>query len=120
MNNQFLQMYLSKFGYMEEANKDMRTASLLHPSAVSNAIAEFQRFAGLNETGELDNTTIEWMHKPRCGVKDIVGHGHARKKRYALQGKFRFCPHLWRHLLRKGGNNSEKLSLQGADGGSKI
>ena len=48
---------------------------------------QFQAFAGLPQTGELDQKTVKLMNTPRCGVKDIVGEGAtARKKRYALQG----------------------------------
>ena len=56
-------------------------------------IMEFQQFAGLDQTGELDETTVKMMNMPRCGVKDKVGmnmnnHTHTRRaKRYALQGK---------------------------------
>ena len=82
-------MYLMKYGYMDEVSSSPRSASLLHPDVMRNSIAEFQRFAGLAETGDLDDVTLEWMQKPRCGVKDLVGHGATakRKKRYALQGK---------------------------------
>ncbi len=50
-----------------------------------------QAFAGLEQTGELDDETVELMNTPRCGVSDVVGHGSEagskrRKKRYALQG----------------------------------
>nr|CAI5828038.1 unnamed protein product [Callosobruchus analis] len=37
-------------------------------------------------SGELDATTKEAMTLPRCGVKDKVGTGDNRAKRYALQG----------------------------------
>lgn len=37
-------------------------------------------------TGKLDSQTIEAMSLPRCGVKDKVGTGDNRAKRYALQG----------------------------------
>ena len=48
-----------------------------------------QAFAGLNQTGQLDNQTLTMMNMPRCGVKDKVGFGtNARRKRYALQGKY--------------------------------
>jgi matrix metalloproteinase-14 (membrane-inserted) len=37
--------------------------------------------------GELDDHTLEQMQLPRCGVKDKVGTGDNRAKRYALQGE---------------------------------
>ena len=45
---------------------------------------DFQSFAGLTVTGDLDPVTVELMGTPRCGVRDIVGHGATakRKKRY--------------------------------------
>ncbi|XP_017735605.1 PREDICTED: matrix metalloproteinase-24-like [Rhinopithecus bieti] len=47
-----------------------------------------QQFYGIPVTGVLDQTTIEWMKKPRCGVPD---HPHLsrrrRNKRYALTGQ---------------------------------
>ncbi|XP_032714699.1 matrix metalloproteinase-24 isoform X3 [Lontra canadensis] len=47
-----------------------------------------QQFYGIPVTGVLDQTTIEWMKKPRCGVPD---HPHSsrrrRNKRYALTGQ---------------------------------
>lgn len=51
------------------------------------AIEDFQNFAGLNVTGDLDDETLKLMSLPRCGVKDKVGFGSDnRSKRYALQG----------------------------------
>ncbi|KAG7166174.1 Stromelysin-3-like [Homarus americanus] len=46
--------------------------------------------AGLEETGELDEPTVNMMNVPRCGVKDGGGgsskNDHSRRKRYTLQG----------------------------------
>ncbi|KAL1140593.1 hypothetical protein AAG570_000523 [Ranatra chinensis] len=59
----------------------------MSPDTFSNAVKDFQSFAGLNVTGELDNETLTTMTLPRCGVKDKVGFGSdSRAKRYALQG----------------------------------
>ena len=54
---------------------------------IKTGVKDFQAFAGLAQTGELDPPTVELMRTPRCGVKDIIGHGAtARRKRYVLQG----------------------------------
>lgn len=37
--------------------------------------------------GDIDEETYKVMTLPRCGVKDKVGPGFGRSKRYALQGK---------------------------------
>jgi matrix metalloproteinase-14 (membrane-inserted) len=77
-------LYLQRFGYMNES----AAANLISEKTYSNAVMEFQRFAGINETGILDEQTIEMMNSPRCGNKDKVGHSEdaKRRKRYALQG----------------------------------
>ena len=78
-----------QYGYLElpisKPTPDTRSANLLSQDAVQEYIREFQSFAGLPQTGELDTDTKMMMNKPRCGVKDVVGHS-ARTKRYALQG----------------------------------
>lgn len=50
------------------------------------SIQDFQSFAGLNVTGEMNEETVETMSLPRCGVRDKIGHDARRRKRYALQG----------------------------------
>jgi len=82
-------LYLMKFGYMEHG--DGETAAFTSPEDIKTqmkvAITNFQTFAGLKPTGRMDKQTKILMNTPRCGMKDIVGHGsYARKKRYVLQG----------------------------------
>jgi len=79
--------YLMKYGYIHE-DENSNTAALLSANGVKSAIKDFQAFAGLNQTGDLDDTTVKLMNTPRCGVTDIVGKGATarRRKRYALQG----------------------------------
>merc|ERR1719400_2866128 len=85
--------YLAKFGYIK-ASTSGKTAAL---QSLDSAIADFQAFAGLEQTGELDEETVKMMHTPRCGVKDFVEededtprmrlrNSRRRGKRYALQG----------------------------------
>ena len=84
-----------KYGYMDHHHPhDGRSAKLLSPDGLKNYIMDFQGFAGLNQTGVLDDETVKMMNMPRCGVKDSVGSGsddhgqgrRRRRKRYALQG----------------------------------
>ncbi|XP_042226891.1 matrix metalloproteinase-16-like [Homarus americanus] len=80
-------LYLTRFGYMDPKVTNPESGSLISGETVRDSIMEFQAFAGLDQTGELDDETIEMMNTPRCGVKDKIGFGaNARKKRYALQG----------------------------------
>lgn len=52
-----LQMYLKKFGYLEDS-AGQETSALRAQEVVSNAIKDFQRFAGLNETGNCATINI--------------------------------------------------------------
>ena len=82
-------LYLSNYGYIQPDNG---TQALVTEDTikeyVKSAVKDFQAFAGLEQTGELDPVTVELMETPRCGVRDIIGHGATarRKKRYVLQG----------------------------------
>ena len=80
-------MYLMKYGYMDVPRGVQKSAPLMSQDGLRDYIKEFQSFAGLPQTGDLDGNTVKLMNTPRCGVKDIVGKGlTTRKKRYALQG----------------------------------
>ncbi|KAM7344269.1 matrix metalloproteinase 1 isoform 2-T4 [Cochliomyia hominivorax] len=81
------EIYLSQFGYLPASARNTANGGLLDANTWVKAVQDFQSFAGLNATGELDEETMELMSLPRCGVRDKVGFGNDnRSKRYALQG----------------------------------
>uniref|UniRef100_A0A1Q3FMU4 Putative matrix metalloproteinase n=1 Tax=Culex tarsalis TaxID=7177 RepID=A0A1Q3FMU4_CULTA len=81
------ELYLSQFGYLSAKFRNPTSGNLLDKDTWEKAIMDFQSFAGLNVSGELDPETMELMSLPRCGVRDKVGFGtDSRSKRYALQG----------------------------------
>ena len=67
-NQHLAEDYLAKFGYLKSSSSG-KTAAL---RSIDSAVKEFQAFAGLRQTGELDKETVEMMEMPRCGVKDIL------------------------------------------------
>lgn len=78
---------MSQFGYLPPSARNPTSGGLIDASTWTKAIMDFQGFAGLNATGELDEETMQLMSLPRCGVRDKVGFGtDSRSKRYALQG----------------------------------
>ena len=96
-------LYLSKYGYI--ANNDGKASQVKEENIkdfIKSAVKDFQAFAGLNQTGELDPITVELMGTPRCGVRDRgleeedeeKGGRSRRKKRYVLQGSRWQTKHL--------------------------
>ncbi|XP_014823380.1 PREDICTED: matrix metalloproteinase-16-like isoform X1 [Poecilia mexicana] len=92
-----VEAWLQRYGYLPPADPRMsvlRSARVMH-----TAIAAMQRRYGLNVTGNLDSNTIDdntirWMKRPRCGVPDELGGASrfsVRKRRYALTGQ------KWQH-----------------------
>ena len=78
---------LYKFGYLSSPIS-VRSSNL---ETTENAIAKFQAFAGITKTGELNDETVEYMRKRRCGVRDIgdgengVGHKDIKGMQYKDQ-----------------------------------
>ena len=62
------QDYLTKFGYLKDKSSD-QVASLV---SIDSAVRDFQAFAGLEQTGVMDEETMVMMRTPRCGVKDVI------------------------------------------------
>jgi hypothetical protein len=66
------QKYLQEFGYL--------TTPIPTPAEVRNALLVFQDMAGLPNTGELDEPTLEEMQQPRCGNDDLSRAAQRRKR----------------------------------------
>ncbi|XP_030641080.1 matrix metalloproteinase-9 [Chanos chanos] len=56
--------YLKRFGYINTLEKSGLQSQ-------SKALMKMQKQLGLEETGELDQATINAMNQPRCGVPDV-------------------------------------------------
>uniref|UniRef100_A0A3B3DV35 Matrix metallopeptidase 15a n=1 Tax=Oryzias melastigma TaxID=30732 RepID=A0A3B3DV35_ORYME len=84
----FLQAWLRQFGYLSQVSRQMST--MQSAQILSRAIADMQRFYGLEVTGEMDPATTAAMRRPRCGLPDRrpeEAEDRARRKRYALTGQ---------------------------------
>ena len=65
-------------------------------SYIKDAVKDFQSFAGLSVTGELDPVTVELMGTPRCGVRDKeeTSESDGMKSSFVLQGSRWQIKHL--------------------------
>jgi hypothetical protein len=89
-----VQRYLALYGYFDSgvhARYGMTAQGAVQPPAefgefedrTRQALEAFQRFFGLELTGEVDDATVEAMHLPRCDRPDV---GSAALGSYVLQG----------------------------------
>lgn len=91
--------YLLAFGYLELPGMNMESEieedenREVTPCHLQNALAEFQKFNGLDVTRKLDKATYQKLKVPRCGVPDDI-----RNKRNKRQE-----PRSKRHVLRRRG-----------------
>ncbi|POI26946.1 hypothetical protein CIB84_009304 [Bambusicola thoracicus] len=61
--------YLLRFGYIQEGDTKRSSKHV----SLAKALRRMQKQLGLEETGELDASTLEAMRAPRCGVPDVGG-----------------------------------------------
>ena len=61
--------FLKHYGYLEDTEVTREDSSNELSNVVIEAIVKFHAHNGLEETGLLDEATLEEMMKPRCGFK---------------------------------------------------
>ncbi|KTG46396.1 hypothetical protein cypCar_00003989 [Cyprinus carpio] len=66
-DKQLADEYLQRYGYIDVLQKSGLQAVV----STSKALKQLQKQLGLEETGSLDQPTIDAMKQPRCGVPDI-------------------------------------------------
>uniref|UniRef100_A0AAQ6A7C7 Matrix metalloproteinase-9 n=1 Tax=Amphiprion ocellaris TaxID=80972 RepID=A0AAQ6A7C7_AMPOC len=69
-DSELAENYLKKFGYMDTLHRSGFQSMV----STSKALKRMQRQMGLEETGELDKSTLEAMKQPRCGVPDVANY----------------------------------------------
>uniref|UniRef100_A0A7N8XJY7 Matrix metalloproteinase-9 n=1 Tax=Mastacembelus armatus TaxID=205130 RepID=A0A7N8XJY7_9TELE len=62
--------YLKKFGYLDTEQRSGFQSMV----STAKALKKMQRQLGLEETGKLDESTVEAMKRPRCGVPDVANY----------------------------------------------
>ncbi|XP_058466558.1 matrix metalloproteinase-2-like [Malaya genurostris] len=100
-----VQNYLMEFGYLPKSN--IETGNLRTMDQLKQAVRQFQSFANLNPTGDINRETLELMRKPRCGAPDLPNspdfqpsnslhpqhYQHRRHRRFVIQGQ------KWEHPI---------------------
>ena len=87
---------------------------------MKSVLMDYQRFMGIKESGILDETTMEMMNEPRCGVADNLSTKMSKNynmkikrrfKRYSLQGS------MWqtKNITWKVTQYSKRDNLRGKD-----
>ncbi|PSN50239.1 hypothetical protein C0J52_02382 [Blattella germanica] len=74
--------FMRQFGYLEQGPPD--SEALYSENAIVDAIKTVQMFGGLNQTGTLDDATLELMVAKRCGVPDVIRQKGKRQKRFVI------------------------------------
>uniref|UniRef100_A0A671YV20 Matrix metalloproteinase-9 n=1 Tax=Sparus aurata TaxID=8175 RepID=A0A671YV20_SPAAU len=69
-DTELAESYLKRFGYMDT----LKRSGFQSMVSTSKAVKRMQRQMGLEETGELDQSTLAAMKKPRCGVPDVANY----------------------------------------------
>lgn len=61
--------FLEHYGYL--AGLGDKGSTIHSPEGIEEAIKQFQKFNGMEVTGQIDMNVIQKMKQPRCGVPDV-------------------------------------------------
>ncbi|XP_036406886.1 matrix metalloproteinase-17b [Megalops cyprinoides] len=87
--------WLTQYGYLPPA--DLSTGQLQAWTAVTQAVKAMQKFAGLKDTGVVDEDTLNLMRTPRCSLPDEdVKHTHSLDSQMPLHRQKRGTS-TWTH-----------------------
>nr|XP_032833372.1 matrix metalloproteinase-14-like [Petromyzon marinus] len=85
--------WLERYGYLPAKGAGLGTYR--SAETLSSAVAAMQQLYGIPVTGDMDELTLRWMKRPRCGVPDRISRGGGdaaaagstrRRKRFAVNG----------------------------------
>jgi hypothetical protein len=79
---------MNRFGHYRKQKSSSNRNDVTTGSDLNEAIKSFQKFAGLNVTGRIDNATRKLMQTKRCQNPDYETTTN-RRKRYATSGNWK-------------------------------
>lgn len=80
---------MQTFGYLQEpvtSDEGLQAEFLYAEEAVIDGIKSIQKYGAIEQTGVLNQETIQLLSAPRCGVKDVL-NSKERQKRYIIGSK---------------------------------
>ncbi|ESO03668.1 hypothetical protein HELRODRAFT_79991, partial [Helobdella robusta] len=96
--------YLKSFGYLKEGLENDEVS-------LEDAVKTLQRFAGLKQTGALDDATLELMKVSRCSLPDMEA-GDQKSKRFETVSEEKATI----KISFEAGNHSDKYRFDGKGG----
>jgi hypothetical protein len=108
-----IQSYLEQFGYLESNGSLLTETSLTSASHTNEALIRFQEFYNLPTDGTLNQETLAFISKPRCGVKDnpTAYRIHYQKWNYTnLKWYFSLATNEMKELAQKAFDQWESVS----------
>ncbi|XP_077068940.1 matrix metalloproteinase-25-like [Siphateles boraxobius] len=78
--------WLIRYGYLPSPDSLIARQTR---EGIEEAVRKMQRFAGIEETGKLDQATLEMMDRPRCSLPDAISSEDLLKRKRRGKGKLK-------------------------------